>query len=102
MNKTIEQPAPTPFVGMVSGIERYYSVQELAALLGVDEEQLLAPINSGELEAVNIAKNPNGQRPRWRISESAAGRFLLRRRHPASIQATAKPTRKAKEPKQYV
>lgn len=83
-------------------IEQYYTIQQLAALFGVDEEQVLASVNSGDLEAVNVAKNPNGQRPRWRVSESAAGRFLLRRRHPASVEATAKTTRKAKEPKQYV
>lgn len=83
-------------------MEQHYTVQQLAELWGVDEEQVLAPINTGELIAVNVAKSPNGLRPRWRIAESEAGKFLMRRRHPASIQQPMVKAAKRPEPKRYV
>lgn len=83
-------------------MEKHYTIQELAELLSVDEEQVLACVNSGEIVAVNVAKSPAGKRPRWRVSESEAGKFLLRRRHPASMPPPAPKTQKRQTPKQYV
>lgn len=83
-------------------IEQHYTVQQLAEMLTVDEEQVLAAINSGELVAVNVAKSPAGKRPRWRVAESEAGKYLLRRRHPASTQQTVAPKTRQAKPKQYV
>lgn len=60
---------------------QYYSPQEAAAVLGCDDEQVLHWIHSGQLPAVNVAKSPNGQRPRWRIAASDLGKFLISRRN---------------------
>lgn len=81
----------------------YYTVQAAAETLSVDDEQVLAWINSGQLKAVNVAKSPAGKRPRWRIPEASMGRFLLSRLHPASAPAPRAQT-KAKRPpvKRYV
>lgn len=73
-------------------MDKYFTVQQAAEMLGVDEEQILFPINTGELVAVNVAKSPNGKRPRWRIAESELGRFLLKRRNSAP-QSEAKPAK---------
>jgi len=84
-------------------LDRHYQPKEAAEFLGTDTEQVLAWIHSGELAAVNVAKTLNAKRPRWRISESDIGRFLLRRRHPAST-AQQTPHRVIQRPavKQYV
>jgi excisionase family DNA binding protein len=81
---------------------RYYTPQTAAELLGTDDEQILAWIHSGELEAVNIAKSLQGKRPRWRIAESALGRCLLARRNPAALQTVVPKSVKRPKPKQYV
>lgn len=83
-------------------IEPHYTPQEAAGYLGTDDEQVTAWIHAGELVAVNVAKNPNGKRPRWRIPESALGRFLLARRHPASSQAAPGKRPSRPQVKQYV
>lgn len=82
--------------------ENWFTVQATVERGLAPEDTLLAAIHSGELEAVNVAKNPNGQRPRWRISESALAKWLLRRRHPASQQPATTKQAKRQQPKQYV
>lgn len=83
---------------------RYYTVQDAAKTLSVDDEQILSLIHSGKIKAVNMAKNENGKRPRWRIPESELGRFLLSRLHPAGIPQAQKParTQRPKPAKQHV
>lgn len=81
---------------------RYFTVQQAAEWLGVDDEQVLGWIHSGQLKAVNVASNPRSKRPRWRIAEADLARFLLSRQHPASlpsptIAATQKRPRPAKQ-----
>jgi excisionase family DNA binding protein len=48
-------------------IERMLTPSEVAARWGVDNDKVLRLIHSGQLKAINTAKNPGG-RPRWRIS----------------------------------
>lgn len=72
--------------------ERFFSPPKAAKILEVNSDKVLAWIKSGELVAVNVAANANGERPRWRISEDELGKFLLRRRHAASVDI--KPTRR--------
>jgi len=81
---------------------RYYSVQQAAETLSTDDEQVLGWIHSGELKAVNVAKNPRGKRPRWRIAEADLGRFLIGRQHPASSQPAIRQTKRRPQPKQIV
>lgn len=79
-------------------MEQYYRVQQAAELADVEEETVLWWIEQKELAAVNVAKNPNGKRPRWRIPESELGAFLLRRR---TQKATPDP-RPSRAPKRAV
>jgi len=60
---------------------QYYSPQQAAEVLACDDEQVLFWIHSGQLPATNVAKSPNGQRPRWRIAASDLGKFLISRRN---------------------
>lgn len=60
-------------------LDWHYTPVEVAKLLDVVETQVLAWIHSKELVAFNVAKDPNGERPRWRISESEVCKFLVRR-----------------------
>ncbi len=81
--------------------QRYYSVQDAAKALSCDDETILAQIHSGELPAVNIAKNPNAKRPTWRIAESELGRWLLKRGNAPKQEPAPKQVKRPK-PKQYV
>ncbi|TWU39122.1 Helix-turn-helix domain protein [Novipirellula aureliae] len=83
-------------------LEQHYAPVDAATMLGVDSEQVLAWIHSGELAAANVAKTQNAKRPRWRISESELGKFLLRRRHPASVTTSTPKVARRPKPKQYV
>lgn len=81
---------------------RYYSVQQVAEILGVDEEQILRFIHSGELAAYNLAKQ-GAKRPTWRVAEADAAKLLMARRSPASqVQPSAPKASKRPQPKQYV
>lgn len=82
---------------------KYFSVQDAAQTLSVDDEQILDLIHSGSIKAVNVAKH-GSQRPRWRISEGDLGRFLLSRLHPASTPSQSKPQgqKRTKPLKQHV
>lgn len=81
---------------------RYYTPQEAAETLSCDDEQILSWIHSGELPAINVAKSTQQKRPRWRIAESDLGKFLLARRHPASMKPVAPKTAKRTSPPRYV
>ncbi|KAA5540310.1 helix-turn-helix domain-containing protein [Roseiconus nitratireducens] len=72
--------------------QQFFTPPQAAELLGVKPDKILGWIHSGELPASNVAKVPNGERPRWRIAENDLGRFLLHRRNPASVEP--KPSRK--------
>ena len=75
-------------------IDRQYTPQQAAEILGVSDDGIVAMIHSGELVAVNVARAADSMRPRWRIAESDLGRFLIARRHPASMEPNAtKPKR---------
>ena len=52
---------------------------EAAALLYVRPEHVYEWIKCGELPAVNVALDAEGQRPRWRISRAAIQNFLFYR-----------------------
>ncbi|QDV55485.1 helix-turn-helix domain-containing protein [Rosistilla oblonga] len=73
--------------------ERYFTPPQAADIIGANADKVIGWIHSGELVASNVAANPNGERPRWRISEDELAKFLFRRQHPAST-LPAKPKRK--------
>ena len=81
---------------------KYYTPREAAEVLGTDDEQVLSWIHGGELAASNVARDPKGKRPRWRIAEADLGRFLLARRHPAGLHVPRPNRRGPDRPKQYV
>lgn len=80
---------------------RYYTVQQFAEILGVDEEQVLRLIHSGELAAYNLAKL-GAKRPTWRIAEADGAKLLMARRSPASQAIQAPKVSKRPQPKKYV
>lgn len=55
------------------------SVVAVAKRYGVTEETVLVWIRSGELQAVNVSRNPHSRRPRWLISQAALDAFELKR-----------------------
>ncbi|MCO8123420.1 helix-turn-helix domain-containing protein [Stieleria sp. TO1_6] len=70
--------------------EQFYTPPQAAKLLGCKSDKVLAWIRSGEIVASNLATDPDGERPRWRIAEDDLARFLLRRRHPSVSEPRAK------------
>jgi Helix-turn-helix domain len=72
----------------------FYTVPKLAEALGTDQDKVLSFIRSGELAAVNIARNPQGARPRWRISQQELDRFLASRQS----QPPAPPAKRKRKP----
>jgi excisionase family DNA binding protein len=67
-------------------VDRHYTVQQAADLVGLSEDGVLALIHNGELPASNVARSKDSKRPSWRISEGDLGRLLLARRHPANTK----------------
>ena len=55
----------------------YETPREVATRYGVNQSKVLGWIRAGQLRAVNVANNPNGARPRWRISPEAITDFEL-------------------------
>ena len=56
----------------------YVTPPEFAREMGVSPDKVHAWIRSGELEAINVARN-GGMRPRFIIEEAAIGEFKRRR-----------------------
>ena len=80
---------------------KYYSIQQACKVLSCDDETILAPIHTGELRAINIAKRADAKRPTWRISEAELGRWLLKRGNSQQQVVAPKPAKRP-SPKQYV
>lgn len=59
--------------------DKYLTPPTVAKRWGVAVHKVLAAINRGELEALNLADDPNGSRPRWHIAPEAIERFERRR-----------------------
>jgi excisionase family DNA binding protein len=66
----------------------HHTVNSLAKLLQVSDEQILAHIRGGRLKAVNVGGG--NVRPRWRISEAQLYAFLESR----TVSATPAKRRK--------
>jgi hypothetical protein len=69
----------------------------------VNIDKILGFINSGELEAINIAKDANGKNPRWRITPEALADFERRRSSapPAKPSRRKQPASDSYQPKYY-
>lgn len=68
------------------------SPPELANRYGVGVRKILSWIQAGQLHAVNVALNPSGERPQWRILQDDMLAFEQRRSSPAP--ATPAPRRR--------
>jgi excisionase family DNA binding protein len=73
----------------------FLTVKEIADALGTDAKKVGDWIASGELAAINIARNPRGARPRWRILASEWERFLAARQ--SQPPAPTPPRKKRKD-----
>ncbi len=100
---------PTPTTGKRRNMkgrpmsETFITPNQLAKTLGVKPDKVLAWIHAGQLVAVNVAENPNGQRPRWRIDPDEVARFLKSRQNkPAEPTTTVRRRRKTKPTRQWV
>jgi predicted site-specific integrase-resolvase len=80
---------------------RYYDPTTASNVLGVDVEQVLRWIHSGELPAFNVAKSVDAKRPTWRIAEADLAKFLMARRSQPAAQPVAKQAKRP-TPKRYV
>jgi excisionase family DNA binding protein len=56
-----------------------HTVHTIALCHGVSDKTVRRWIQNGELKAINVGRNPNGRKPRWRISQSALDAFLAAR-----------------------
>ena len=74
----------------------FYSVKQVAELLGVREHGVLSLIRSGELVGIDVSLQPGG-RPHWRILPDDLDGFISRRTHQASP-----PRRRRRKPKTSV
>lgn len=52
-----------------------FTVQEIKRHYGVTVHTVLGWIRSGELAAVNVGRNPDARKPRWRITQAALDAF---------------------------
>jgi Helix-turn-helix domain len=67
------------------------TVPQIAEILKTDQKKVGKLIKSGELVAINIAHNPRGVRPRWRVLQSEFERFLAARQtQPPAPKTTRK------------
>ena len=68
---------------------------KVAKRYGISPEKVVHWILTGELRAINVATNPNGLRPRYRIDEADLEDFERRR---AVSGPAPKPTRRRQKP----
>lgn len=58
---------------------KYLTPNQIDRMLGIQKGKTLGWIHAGELPAVNLAKDANGQRPRWRVAIADLEAFLASR-----------------------
>jgi hypothetical protein len=66
---------------------------QIARRLRCRSSKVIVWIRKGALRAVNVAEDPNGKRPRWRISPQALEDFLTARAN----RAPAAPRRRKRQ-----
>ena len=64
---------------MLTTATDYISPPEVAKRYGVSTRKVIGWIDRGELVALNLAENPNGQRPRYRVRLADLEAFEQRR-----------------------
>lgn len=63
-------------------MKEFCTPPEAAKRLGVHPDKVVSWINTGELVGTNLAADPSGKRPRWRISQVELEKFLANRQLP--------------------
>jgi hypothetical protein len=58
---------------MIQG--KTHHVKDIAGRYSVAVDKVLDWIAKGELVAINVSTNPNGKRPRWRVTQEELERF---------------------------
>jgi len=54
----------------------FFSLKELAETYGASVETFRAWIASGELQAINLSRNPSSKKPRFAVRQSALDSFF--------------------------
>ena len=85
---------------MEANQERHMSPPQVGKLLGIAADKVVRLIRSGQLEGYDCAENPNGQRPRFRVTPEALEDFIARR----AAVPTRPPSRRKRPatPKEFV
>jgi CubicO group peptidase (beta-lactamase class C family) len=71
----------------MTAVTSMLTAAQVGERLGVDPEAVRSWCASKQLVAINVARNPRGKRPRWRVSEAALDEFLARRTSGKSPEA---------------
>lgn len=83
-------------------LAKFFTPPQLARHIGISEDKIYPWIESGELRAVNMAAQSDGERPRWRISVEAVEEFLASRENkPPAPKPPKRRRRRATAGKQY-
>lgn len=83
--------------------DQYLTPRLIAERLAIKVDKVLDWIHTGQLEAINVARNPRGKRPRWRISHEALKRFEATRSNRRNIAPQPTPRqRRSATVHQYV
>lgn len=81
-------------------IEReWFTPPQISAMTGIKLDNVMGFIHTNELRAVNTAANPNGQRPRWRISKADLETFLASRANKPLAPRSSAPRRRRRKAK---
>lgn len=70
---------------MQSDASGWLTPPEIAARLRCRSSKVILWIRREQLRAVNLAENPDGKRPRWRVSPEALAEFLAARTNRAPV-----------------
>jgi excisionase family DNA binding protein len=59
--------------------ERLLKPSEVAARLAISERAVRRLIETGKLSAINVSENPEGPKPRYRVTREAMEEFITAR-----------------------
>lgn len=79
--------------------DAYLTPGEISAQGLGDVDTVRGWITSGQLPAINAARNPNGKKPRWRVSAEDLAAFLEKRSNRPTSTEPPKQPRRAPRPK---
>ena len=87
---------------MSTAIDSYLRPREVAEVLGIKVDTVLAFIKAGQLTAVNVAHPDAHRRPHWRVTTEALEEFVSGRTvQPAPVRPAPQPRRRGEDEGPY-